>query len=69
MRIVRLNQGGRPHFAEVLEPGHARLFTATPWCGGVATDDVVSYEDDALLCPATPTKIVCVGRNYRAHAA
>jgi 2-keto-4-pentenoate hydratase/2-oxohepta-3-ene-1,7-dioic acid hydratase in catechol pathway len=31
--------------------------------------DPVSLEDVRILAPVQPSKIVCVGRNYRAHAA
>jgi 2-keto-4-pentenoate hydratase/2-oxohepta-3-ene-1,7-dioic acid hydratase in catechol pathway len=31
--------------------------------------DAVALEDAALLAPVRPTKIVCIGRNYREHAA
>ena len=31
--------------------------------------DVVSLDEVKLLAPVTPSKIVCVGRNYREHAA
>src|SRR3954447_10669977 len=29
----------------------------------------IPLADAALLCPAQPSKIVCIGRNYREHAA
>jgi 2-keto-4-pentenoate hydratase/2-oxohepta-3-ene-1,7-dioic acid hydratase in catechol pathway len=31
--------------------------------------DSIPFEEAALLAPVHPSKIVCVGRNYRAHAA
>jgi 2-keto-4-pentenoate hydratase/2-oxohepta-3-ene-1,7-dioic acid hydratase in catechol pathway len=31
--------------------------------------DVIPLNQVRLLCPTVPTKIVCVGRNYRDHAA
>src|SRR5262249_21706308 len=31
--------------------------------------DAVAVADAKLLFPVQPTKIVCIGRNYRAHAA
>jgi len=31
--------------------------------------DPIRFEDAKLLAPVTPSKIICVGRNYRAHAA
>jgi 2-keto-4-pentenoate hydratase/2-oxohepta-3-ene-1,7-dioic acid hydratase in catechol pathway len=40
--------------------------TPAPWTPGEA---IGRLEELALLAPATPTKIVCIGRNYAAHAA
>jgi 2-keto-4-pentenoate hydratase/2-oxohepta-3-ene-1,7-dioic acid hydratase in catechol pathway len=36
---------------------------------GAERIDPVALADATLLAPVQPTKIVCVGRNYRAHAA
>jgi 2-keto-4-pentenoate hydratase/2-oxohepta-3-ene-1,7-dioic acid hydratase in catechol pathway len=44
-------------------------WSAAPFDGGVATGRVANLGAiGRLLAPATPTKIVCVGRNYAAHA-
>lgn len=75
-RFARLELGdGRRLFAE-LGGGEARLLTAAPWDGGTPTGERVSGVDDEgrsaatrRLAPATPSKILCVGRNYRAHAS
>ena len=32
-------------------------------------DVVLPFEEVTLLAPVTPSKVVCVGRNYREHAA
>jgi len=48
--------------------GFARL-SAPPWLGGRETGIHDPGEQVTLLAPVTPTKIVCVGLNYRAHAA
>ena len=60
---VRLEDGS-VHFARVLGDEHA-LLSRAPWDGGEPTGRVAS---GALLAPVTPSKIICVGRNYRAHA-
>ena len=45
------------------------MLSKAPWVGGVPTGEVFPYTDAiALLAPVEPTKIVCVGRNYAAHA-
>jgi 2-keto-4-pentenoate hydratase/2-oxohepta-3-ene-1,7-dioic acid hydratase in catechol pathway len=51
------------------ESDHFARLTAPPWCGGVEAGVEDSFEAAVLLAPVTPTKIVCVGLNYRAHIA
>jgi 2-keto-4-pentenoate hydratase/2-oxohepta-3-ene-1,7-dioic acid hydratase in catechol pathway len=43
--------------------------TAPPWEGGVPTGARDPAEAVTLLPPVVPTKLVCVGLNYRAHIA
>lgn len=45
------------------------ILSAAPWAGGVATGDRIPGPSASLLAPVEPSKIICVGRNYRAHAA
>jgi 2-keto-4-pentenoate hydratase/2-oxohepta-3-ene-1,7-dioic acid hydratase in catechol pathway len=68
MRILRLTHEGAPRYARLVDDSHAKLWTRAPWDGGSETADVVSVTESALLAPVEPSKIVCVGRNYRAHA-
>jgi len=63
--VVRTSVG--PRFAR-FEGSDAVLLDGAPWAGGKATGERQALSEDALLCPATPTKIVCIGRNYAAHA-
>jgi len=42
---------------------------AAPWEGGRPSGEPLSSGDWTLLPPSAPTKIVCVGLNYRAHVA
>ena len=60
---VRLADGS-VHFSRVDGDDHA-LLSAAPWLGGVETGRVAR---GVLLAPVAPSKIICVGRNYRAHA-
>ena len=39
-----------------------------PWDGGRRTGEEQAALGLARLCPAVPSKILCVGRNYAAHA-
>ena len=42
--------------------------TAAPWAGGLPDGKAIALADVQLLAPVEPSKVVCVGRNYRAHA-
>lgn len=61
MKIVRFGKGSWG----VLEGDTIRV-TRGP--GGSYTGKRVGFRQTRLLPPASPTKIVCVGRNYRKHA-
>lgn len=69
MRLMRLEHDGRARYARWIDPSSAQLWTAAPWEGGRETEERVALAGAALLPPTAPSKIVCVGRNYRAHAA
>ncbi len=62
---VRTSLG--PRFAR-FEGGAARLLARAPWLGVELTGEEAPMAEDALLCPVAPSKIVCIGRNYAAHA-
>jgi 2-keto-4-pentenoate hydratase/2-oxohepta-3-ene-1,7-dioic acid hydratase in catechol pathway len=42
---------------------------AEPWAGGLPEGPSCRLSEVTLLAPVAPTKVVAVGRNYRAHAA
>jgi 2-keto-4-pentenoate hydratase/2-oxohepta-3-ene-1,7-dioic acid hydratase in catechol pathway len=44
------------------------MLDRAPWLGGRETGKVAATAEHKLLCPVAPSKIVCVGRNYAAHA-
>ena len=70
MRVARIAVGGESknlRWAELGE-GTATLWSAAPWAGGAATGERVAYGERDLRAPCEPTKILCVGRNYAAHA-
>ena len=68
MRIYRIEHTTGPRFARE-EDHELLLLSAAPWANGQATGERVALSTAKLLAPVEPTKIVCVGRNYRAHAA
>jgi 2-keto-4-pentenoate hydratase/2-oxohepta-3-ene-1,7-dioic acid hydratase in catechol pathway len=51
-----------------LEGRDALLLTAAPWQGGVPTGARRALRAEHLRAPVTPSKVVAIGRNYRAHA-
>ncbi len=67
MRVARLRRATGPVFA-LLEDTEALLCDRAPWEGGRPTGERTPWSEGELLCPVTPSKIVCVGRNYALHA-
>ena len=80
MRYCRFQLNGSPHYGLVeslagvdqitrilLQPPHVSDGDVE----GLPTRrmDPIPLADAALLAPVEPSKIVCVGRNYREHAA
>jgi 2-keto-4-pentenoate hydratase/2-oxohepta-3-ene-1,7-dioic acid hydratase in catechol pathway len=51
-----------------LDGARAHLFDKAPWVGGRETGASFSWTEGDLQCPVAPSKIVCVGRNFAAHA-
>ena len=46
-----------------------KALSVAPWEGGQETGKTHAASQVRLLAPCQPSKIVCLGRNYRAHAA
>ena len=67
-RIGRYRVGEAEVFGRQERDGWARL-TAPPWEGGRDTGTRDAAGDVTLLPPSRPSKIICVGLNYRAHVA
>jgi 2-keto-4-pentenoate hydratase/2-oxohepta-3-ene-1,7-dioic acid hydratase in catechol pathway len=67
MRVCRFRQGGRDRYGTI-EQALVRPLSAAPWAGGLPDGQPVALADVQLLAPVEPSKVVCVGRNYRAHA-
>jgi 2-keto-4-pentenoate hydratase/2-oxohepta-3-ene-1,7-dioic acid hydratase in catechol pathway len=62
---LRTPQGDR--FAR-LDGSTALGLGSAPWLGGAETGDRWTWREEELRCPVAPSKIVCIGRNYVAHA-
>ncbi len=68
MQIVRIQHEGKPRYAALRPDGTAQLWSDAPWFSGHATEFSLPAKGIERLVPVDPSKIVCVGRNYSAHA-
>ncbi len=64
--FARYHLDGVTHVGR-LERDHFVRWSAPPWLGGVETGERDACDAVCLAPPVTPSKIVCVGLNYRAH--
>ena len=53
----------------ILDGEHVQEISAAPWAEWTQTQQSEPLPTVQLLAPVEPRKIVCVGRNYSAHAA
>lgn len=68
MRFVRFHSAGETlHGA--LEEGEIRVYDSDPIRGGKPTERRVHLSNVKLLAPVEPSKLICIGMNYAAHAA
>jgi len=64
----RLPRSSDVHYG-LLEGDTIRELSAAPWLSHTQTGTTIAAADATLVAPVNPRKIVCVGRNYAAHAA
>ncbi len=67
-KYCRFEVSGAVRYGAV-EGESVRELTAAPWKNGRPAGAAYALSQVRLLAPSEPTKIVCVGRNYREHAA
>ncbi len=67
MRTCRFRHGGHDRHG-LVEGTNVRPLSAAPWAGGLPEGKALALAEVQLLAPVEPSKVVCVGRNYRAHA-
>lgn len=67
MRYVRLEREGVPVWG-VVQGENVRTLTGAPYAGICYDGHTLPLSACKLLAPCTPTKIVCVGKNYYDHA-
>ena len=70
MRFVRFGTSGTPSWG-IVEGDSIVPLSAAPWTGAAPSraGAPVDRRGATLLVPVVPSKILCIGRNYRAHAA
>lgn len=69
MRVAVLEKNGdRGWFALDSDRGRARRFDGSPWDGARLGSIEIAWSSADLRAPVNPSKIVCIGRNYAAHA-
>ncbi|MGI9000025.1 MAG: fumarylacetoacetate hydrolase family protein [Candidatus Limnocylindria bacterium] len=69
MRIIRYQGRDGPAWGVADAADRVRSVGTDPFTDHDLGPDVGALGDFELLPPATPSKVICVGRNYRAHAA
>lgn len=69
-RYVRVQHSQRQIDYGLLQANRSvEVLNAPPWLGGQPSNFTLKPESYQLLAPCVPSKIIAVGRNYRAHAA
>ena len=66
--VARYRLDGAVHFGRIAGDSYARL-AGPPWETRSETGERDPRDAAELLAPTSPSKIVCVGLNYRAHIA
>lgn len=67
MRYCRVDMAGIARWG-IIRNDLVTLLDGPPWAGGREIGGAVPLAGARLLPPCEPTKIVCIGLNYRAHA-
>jgi 2-keto-4-pentenoate hydratase/2-oxohepta-3-ene-1,7-dioic acid hydratase in catechol pathway len=67
VRTCRYRRAGQERYG-LIDGATVRPLSAAPWAGGLADGAPVALAEVTLLAPVEPSKVVCVGRNYVAHA-
>jgi len=69
VRVARFEEAGRPFHALLEDDGSIRPVPGDPWNGLGTPGPPRPVAGLTWLTPCSPSKIVCVGRNYHAHIA
>jgi len=69
MRLVRFRHGDRIATGAITSGDTVQILAGTFFEDPVPTGEEIDLGDVLLLAPILPSKLVCVGKNYPAHAA
>jgi 2-keto-4-pentenoate hydratase/2-oxohepta-3-ene-1,7-dioic acid hydratase in catechol pathway len=69
MRLVRFRHADRIATGAITEGDTIQVLAGTFFEDPLPTGEQLDLADVALLSPVLPSKLVCVGKNYAAHAA
>jgi 2-keto-4-pentenoate hydratase/2-oxohepta-3-ene-1,7-dioic acid hydratase in catechol pathway len=69
MKIIRFLSAGREHLGRLHDDGHATLLEGDLFSEGGPRDTGTTAQVDKLLAPVEPRDILCIGLNYKQHAA
>jgi 2-keto-4-pentenoate hydratase/2-oxohepta-3-ene-1,7-dioic acid hydratase in catechol pathway len=67
MRIARFISAGRAYWGQLIDDHTARRIEGDLFAAHMVTNDALKIEK--LLAPLIPTDILCIGLNYKDHAA
>ncbi len=65
-KYIRFEHNGKSGYGR-LEGKKVRVLNGPYWQDHTETEKSIALDEIKLLCPVQPTKIVCVGLNYRKH--
>jgi 2-keto-4-pentenoate hydratase/2-oxohepta-3-ene-1,7-dioic acid hydratase in catechol pathway len=68
MRIARFRHAGKVAFG-LIEEENLKVIVGEPYSGIQLSGEVLSLSSVELLAPTVPSKVICIGMNYSAHAA
>ncbi len=68
-RYVRIKTKTAQTYYGKLQPSrNVQILDAPPWLDGNVTEQILEESQYQLLSPCAPSKIIAVGKNYKAHA-
>jgi 2-keto-4-pentenoate hydratase/2-oxohepta-3-ene-1,7-dioic acid hydratase in catechol pathway len=68
MRIARFRHAGKVAFG-LVEGENLKVIVGDPYSGIQLSGETVPLSGVELLAPTAPSKVICIGMNYSAHAA